>query len=92
MVLSFSSEAEYTASLAFSLAVAFTLAAYRLGKASSLIPRMPAREATGCCCGWSKFDPRALRKWLMVVKAKQMASNLFRTEHNVWEFQMRVAL
>jgi len=67
-----SQEAEYTASLAFSLAVAFTMAACRLGKASMSIPRMPAREATGCRCGWSKFDSRALRQWLMVVQAKQI--------------------
>jgi len=67
-----SEEAEYTASLAFSLAVAFTMAACRLGKASLSMPRMPAREATGCRCGWSKFDPRALRQWLMVVQARQI--------------------
>jgi len=67
-----SEEAEYTASLAFSLAVAFTMAACRLGKASLTIPRMPAREATGCRCGWSKFDQRALRQWLMVVQARQI--------------------
>jgi len=67
----FSKEAEYTASLAFSLAVALTMAACRLGKASLSIPRMPAREATGCRCEWSKFDSRALRQWLMVVQARQ---------------------
>ena len=67
-----SEEAEYTAALAFSLAVAFTMAACRLGKATLTIPRMPVREATGCRCGWSKFDQRALRQWLMVVQARQI--------------------
>ena len=36
------------------------------------VPRLPAKEASGSRMGWSQFDRRALRKWLMPVQAKAL--------------------
>ena len=63
-------EAEYTPALAFTIAVALTMSAAREGRMKLSIPRLPVAESSGSCCGWSIYDPRALRQWLMPVQAR----------------------
>ena len=46
-------EAEYTASLTFSIAVCFTAAAARKGKFKLAVPRMPQKDATGSRVNWN---------------------------------------
>ena len=57
-------EAEYTA-LAFSIAVAASWWAARVGRARLTVPRMPAIETVGRREHWLEFDGRALREWAM---------------------------
>ena len=63
------SEAEYTAPLAFAIAVAASWWAARTGRAHLHVPRMPA----SCCVGrrehWLELDPRSLREWAMTPLA-----------------------
>ena len=62
-------EAEYTAVLAFSIAVAASWRAARVGKARLTVPRMPAIETVGRREHWLEFDGRALREWAMAPMA-----------------------
>ena len=62
-------EAEYTAALAFSIAVAASWWAARVGKARLKVPRMPAIETVGRREHWLEFDGRALREWAMAPMA-----------------------
>ena len=62
-------EAEYTAALAFSIAVAASWWAARVGKARLKVPRMPAIETVGRREHWLEFDARALREWAMAPMA-----------------------
>ena len=62
-------EAEYTAVLAFSIAVAASWWAARVGKARLTVPRMPAIETVGRREHWLEFDGRALREWAMAPMA-----------------------
>ena len=62
-------EAEYTAPLAFAIAVAASWWAGRTGRATLHVPRMP----TTCCHGrrehWLSLDPRSMRSWAMAPLA-----------------------
>ena len=69
-------EAEYTPAVAFTVAVALTMSAAREGRRKLSIPRLPAAESSGSRCGWSTYDPRALRRWLMPVQARAIGLSL----------------
>ena len=54
-------EAEYTAHLAFGIAVSLSWWAVRVGKAKLYAPRMPKMEHTGCRVGWADLPPEIMR-------------------------------
>lgn len=58
-------EAEYTAPLAFAIAVSVSWWACRMGKAKLHIPRMPAVERHGRREHWVGLDARSMRQWAM---------------------------
>ena len=57
-------EAEYTAPLAFAIAVAASWWAVRTGRATLHVPRMPATNCHGRREHWLSIDPRAMRAWV----------------------------
>ena len=62
-------EAEYTAPLAFAIAVAVSWWACRTGKATLHIPRMPSVERHGRREHWIGLDARCMRQWAMAPLA-----------------------
>ena len=62
-------EAEYTAILAFSIAVSASWWAARRGLAKLHVPRMPTFLAVGRREHWLDMDPRAMREWAMAPLA-----------------------
>ena len=62
-------EAEYTAVLAFAIAVAASWWAGRVGRAKLNVPRLPQFECVGAREDWLDLDPRALREWAMAPLA-----------------------
>ena len=62
-------EAEYTASLAFGIAVSASWWAARMGLAKLHVPRFPFVETAGRREHWLQIDPRALREWAMAPTA-----------------------
>ena len=62
-------EAEYTAPLAFSVAIAASWWAARTGLAKLHVPRMPAIQTTGRREHWLQMDPRCMREWAMTPLA-----------------------
>ena len=62
-------EAEYTAPLAFAIAVAASWWAVRTGRATLHVPRMPAINCHGRREHWLAIDPRAMRAWAMAPLA-----------------------
>ena len=62
-------EAEYTASLAFGIAVSASWWAARMGLAKLHVPRFPFVESAGRREHWLQIDPRALREWAMAPTA-----------------------
>ena len=67
-----SAEAEYTADLAFSVAVAPSWWAIRLGKAKLKVPRAPAVQDVGNRIGWPALPPAVLRSWVMASTAVRL--------------------
>eukprot|EP00435_Cladocopium_sp_Y103_P073851 s597_g45.t1 len=65
-------EAEYTATLAYAIAVSASWWAARLGLAQLAVPRMPPFCATGRREHWLDLDPRALREWAMAPMAAML--------------------
>ena len=62
-------EAEYSATLAFAIAVLVSWWAVREGHARLHVPRMPPLEACGRRQHWLDIDPRAMRSWAMTPLA-----------------------
>ena len=62
-------EAEYTATLAFGIAVSASWWAARMGLAKLHVPRFPFVETAGRREHWLQIDPRALREWAMAPTA-----------------------
>ena len=62
-------EAEYTAPLAFAIAVAACWWACRVGRATLKVPRAPAVECNGRREHWLELDPRSMRSWAMAPLA-----------------------
>ncbi|CAJ1356130.1 unnamed protein product, partial [Effrenium voratum] len=62
-------EAEYSATLAFAIAVSVSWWAVREGHARLHVPRMPPLEACGRRQHWLDIDPRAMRSWAMTPLA-----------------------
>ena len=62
-------EAEYTAVLAFAIAVAASWWAVRTGLAVLHVPRMPTFLSVGRREHWLDMDPRAMREWAMAPLA-----------------------
>ena len=62
-------EAEYTALLAFGIAVSASWCAARMGLAKLRVPRFPFVETAGRREHWLQIDPRALREWAMAPTA-----------------------
>ena len=64
-----SGEAEYTADLAFAIAVALSWWAVRNGKAKLHVPRAPIVQEVGNRVGWAEMPPQAMRSWVMAATA-----------------------
>lgn len=62
-------EAEYTAPLAFSIAVSVSYWAVRTGHAKLKLGRLPPVETTGHRPHWLYLDHRSLREWAMTPMA-----------------------
>ena len=62
-------EAEYSAGLAFALAVALSWWAARVGRAVLHVPRMPPMETVGRREHWLELHPQSLRSWAMAPLA-----------------------
>ena len=62
-------EAEYTAVLAFAIAVSASWWAVRTGLAILHVPRMPTFLSVGRREHWLNMDPRAMREWAMAPLA-----------------------
>ena len=62
-------EAEYTAPLAFAIAVAASWWAVRTGRATLHVPRMPAINCHGRREHWLAINPKAMREWAMAPMA-----------------------
>ena len=62
-------EAEYTAPLAFAIAVAASWWAVRMGRATLHVPRMPAISWHGRREHWLAINPKAMREWAMAPLA-----------------------
>ena len=58
-------EAEYTAALAFAIAVALSWWAVRTNRAKLSVPRMPRPSCVGSRVGWSEVPPEVARQWAM---------------------------
>ena len=65
-------EAEYTAELAFAMAVALSMWAVRVGKASMRIPLLISPSAVGTRKNWAEADPQATRSKAMPVIAVRL--------------------
>ena len=65
-------EAEYTAPLAFAIAVSTSWWAVRTGHAKLRVPRMPPTESVGRREHWLYYDPRSTRSWAMTPLAIQL--------------------
>ena len=62
-------EAEYTADLAFAIAVALSWWAVRTGRAKLHVPRAPVLQDAGNRSGWTDMPPQVMRSWVMVATA-----------------------
>ena len=62
-------EAEYTAALAFYVAVSASWWAMRRGYAKMRVPRLPQIESTGDKRPWLRVHPKAFREWAMIPTA-----------------------
>ena len=62
-------EAEYTAALAFHVAVSASWWAMKLEYAQIRVPRLPEVVTTGDKRPWLRVHPKALRKWAMIPTA-----------------------
>ena len=62
-------EAEYTAVLAFAIAVSASWWAVRKGLATLQVPRMPAFLPVGRREHWLDMDPHAMREWALAPLA-----------------------
>ena len=76
-------EAEYTACLAFHIAVSASWWACRLGKAKLSVPRAPPVEQVGDRIGWLQLDPRATREWMMLPMALALGLEVTRQPRQV---------
>ena len=66
-------EAEYTASLAFGIAVSASWWAVRMGLAKLHVPRFPFVQTAGRREHWLHIDPRDLQEWAMAPTAISLA-------------------
>ena len=57
-------EAEYSAGLAFAIAVSLSWWAVRVGKAVLQVPRMPPMETVGRREHWLELHPQSMRSWI----------------------------
>ena len=64
-----SGEAESTADLAFSVAVALSWWAIRQGRAKLQVPRAPSMQNVGNRVGWLDLPPAVMRSWVMASTA-----------------------
>ena len=67
-----SGEAEYTADLAFSVAVALSWWAVRVGRAKLQVPRAPIVQDVGNRIGWPDLPPEVMRSWVMASTAVRL--------------------
>ena len=65
-------EAEYTAELAFRIAVSMSWWAVRVGRAKLRVPWAPQAQEAGNRVGWAKLPPEAMRQWAMPAVAVRL--------------------
>ena len=64
-----SEEAEYSAGLAFAIAVSLSWWAVRVGRAILQVPRLPPMGAVGRREHWLDLHPQSMRSWAMAPMA-----------------------
>jgi hypothetical protein len=69
-------EAEYTATMAFQVAVSTSWWAMRLGYARMRVPRLLQAESTGNRRPWPRGHPKALGEWAMLPMARGLSIQL----------------
>ena len=79
-----SEEAEYTADLAFALAVALSWWATRTGRAKLHVPRAPSPQEAGNRCGWEQLDPQTLRSLVFPSTAMRLGLAPPETSPGAW--------
>ena len=72
MVYPSSGGAEYTADLAFAIAVALSWRAVRNGKAKLNVPRAPIVQEAGNRVGWADMPPQVMRSWVVAATAVRL--------------------
>ena len=72
MIYPSSGEAEYTADLAFAIAVALSWWAVRTGRAKLNVPRAPIVQEAGNRVGWADMPPQVMRQWVMAATAVRL--------------------
>ena len=72
MVYPSSGEAEYTADLAFAIAVALSWWAVRNGRAKLHVPHAPIVQEAGSRVGWADMPPQVTRSWVMAATAVRL--------------------
>ena len=84
MVYPSSGEAEYTADLAFGMAVALSWWAIRTGRATLRVPRAPSAQEAGNRVGWPDMPPQVMRSWVMAATAVRLGLEPPREQPGGW--------
>lgn len=79
-----SGEAEYTADLAFAMAVALSWWAVRNGRAKRRVPRAPMAQEAGNRIGWTDMPPQVMRSWIMAATAIRLGLEPPATRPGKW--------
>ena len=77
-------EAEYTADLAFAIAVALSWWAVRTGRAKLHFPRAPVVQDTGNRSGWTNMPPQVMRSWVVAATAIRLGLKPPATRPGQW--------
>ena len=84
MVYPSSGEAEYTADLAFAMAVALGWWTVRNGRAKLRVPRAPVAQEAGNRVGWADVPPQIMRGWVMAATAVRLGLEPPTTRPGKW--------
>ena len=84
MIYPSSGEAEYTADLAFAMALALSWWAVRNGRAKLRVPRAPVASEAGKRVGWTDMPLQVMRSWVMAAAAVRLGLETSPTRPGKW--------